>query len=246
MITTLNIEKTVLRIYDRLENSFRHANETVKNDNELWQELVFSLLSSRVKYEHAKATYDYLLSQTVVNEPKEFIFNSGSIYIIESILKTPVNFAWNNKNYLMPFPFSKQRSEYIFQTAQNIYSDSSLTEILKSYSSANETRKKLIYLCKGLGPKQASMYLNNINYSYNFAVLDTHILTYLYIMKIIKEKMKSISSLNNYEVLEEKFNNYAKDFQLNIRKLDMSIWIVMRTLKRNFSDEYRNISFRWT
>jgi N-glycosylase/DNA lyase len=246
MLSSVNIESTVLSIYEQLKSNSEKQKIELKNETELWLELIFSILSSRVKYEQVKATFQNLKKSEIISSPKQIISSNTNIKKIESILKMPVTYSYNEKKYFSCFPFSPQRSRYIYQSAKNIYETTSISDLLLKSESANDARKNLMSKCLGLGPKQASMYLNNIGYSHHFAVLDTHILAYLNIIQLLKEKFVSVSNLKKYESIEIMYFNYAKSFSVNLLKLDLAIWVVMRTLKRNFNYEYRNLSLRWT
>lgn len=246
MLNKKNVEDAVLKIYQKIGNTYVASFDSYTSEKELWYELVFSILSSRVKYELAMASFNNLKISKIINEPENMISSASITSDIESVLKNPVSYTYNDKQIISSFPFPKQRSKYIFRTAQNIYSDSSILEIIKSSSDAKLIREKLVNICVGLGPKQISMCLNNFTISNNLAVLDTHILSYLKLLQIIKLDLISVGSLKLYETIEEKFVNYANHLSANLRKLDLSIWIVMRTIKRNFANEYRNFSLRWS
>ena len=246
MLSKKNIEDAVLKIYQRLKYTHLPSFDKSSSEIELWHEFVFSILSSRVKYELALASFNNLKRSNVISEPKNLIVSNRITSVIESILKNPVSFNYNGKEYASSFPFPAQRSDYIFRTAQNIYTDSSILGIIGSSSDVKAIREMLVSKCIGLGPKQISMCLNNFAISNDLAVLDTHILSYLKLLKIIKPDIISVGSLRIYEAIEKKFINYANHLSVNLRKLDLSIWIVMRTLKRNFANEYRNFSLRWS
>jgi len=246
MLNKKNIEDAVIKIYHKIDHTNIITLNNFSNEKELWYELVFSILSSRVKYELASASYKNLKRSKILDEPQNIISSNCTTTAIESILKNPVSFTYNNNKYLSSFPFPRQRSEYIFRTAQNIYNDSTILEIISSSPDIKEIREKLVNICVGLGPKQISMCLNNFTVSNNLAVLDTHILSYLKLLHIIKMDIISVGSLRIYESIEEKFVTYANHLSANLRKLDLSIWIVMRTIKRNFVNEYRNLSLRWS
>lgn len=246
MLSKRNIEDAVLGVYQKIDNSFISPLDNSLDESQLWNEIVFSILSSRVKYELALASFNNLKKSKIINDPHKIIVSVEIVSDIESILKSPVSFFYNEKECISSFPFPKQRAKYIFRTAQNIYSHSSILEIIKSSPDAKYMREKLINICIGLGPKQISMCLNNFITSNNLAVLDAHILSYLKLLHIIKLDVMSVSSLRLYETIENKFIDYANKLSANIKKLDLSIWIVMRTIKRNFLNEYRNLSLRWS
>lgn len=246
MLSISNIEAAVLGVYQKIDSSYLPALDNSISENQLWRELVFSILSSRVKYELALASFKNLGKNKIIDDPYKIIKSIEVVSDIASILKSPVSFYYNEKECVSSFPFPNQRAKYIFKTANNIYSHSSILGIINSSTDVKEVREKLVDICIGLGPKQISMYLNNFVNSNNFAVLDTHILTYLKLLHIIKLDIISISSLKLYETVENKFIGYANRLSANVKKLDLSIWIVMRTIKRDFVNEYRNLSFRWS
>jgi len=81
----------------------------------------------------------------------------------------------------------------------------------------------------GIGPKQASLFLRNIGYAENLAILDTHILKYMKVVGLVPQILKTVSYSPKYEDIERILINYATKFKESLACLDTAIWIVMRS-----------------
>ncbi|MEA4967094.1 MAG: hypothetical protein VB048_03105, partial [Bacteroidaceae bacterium] len=54
-----------------------------------------------------------------------------------------------------------------------------IKEILINAETSSEARNSLISICVGMGYKQSSMFLRNIGFCFDLAIIDTHIIDYL-------------------------------------------------------------------
>ncbi|MBN2420715.1 N-glycosylase/DNA lyase [Candidatus Woesearchaeota archaeon] len=96
-----------------------------------------------------------------------------------------------------------------------------IKDILRGKSSV-ESREWLVKNIKGIGCKEASHFLRNVGY-FDLAILDRHVLNLMLENKIIKEKPKSLTKKNYFEI-EEKFNSLAKKANMSIAELDLNMW----------------------
>ena len=61
----------------------------------------------------------------------------------------------------------------------------------------------------GIGPKQSSLFLRNIGYAQDLAILDSHVMTYMKLMDLTPTRMKDVSKLATYEDVEERLAGYS-------------------------------------
>ncbi len=75
---------------------------------------------------------------------------------------------------------------------------------------------------KGIGFKEASHFLRNCGYS-GYAILDKHIINYLYELKLIKSNEVPTAE-NKYLETEKILINFSKDIGIHIDELDLLLW----------------------
>ncbi len=75
---------------------------------------------------------------------------------------------------------------------------------------------------KGIGFKEASHFLRNTGYS-GYAILDKHIIGYLYELELITSN-EVPSSENRYLEIENILKKFSKDIGINIDELDLLLW----------------------
>jgi N-glycosylase/DNA lyase len=77
--------------------------------------------------------------------------------------------------------------------------------------------------------------LRNIYYSENLAILDSHVIRYMILLKLVENDAKLIlSNEKTYVKLEDRLYDYASLNDKSISTLDIAIWIVMRLVQREF------------
>ena len=96
----------------------------------------------------------------------------------------------------------------------------------------HEARDTIVCLCKGIGQKQASLFLRNIHYSDGLAILDSHVIKFMRIQGIQKN-VKSSPSKTDYIKYEASLRVYADNLGRTLAQLDVAIWIVMRVVQRD-------------
>ncbi len=83
----------------------------------------------------------------------------------------------------------------------------------------------------GLGPKQTSLFLRNVTWSVDIAVLDVHVLAYMRLAGLAIEGDVP-TSLRTYEMLETRLRSYAVGRGVSLGLLDWAIWIAMRAARQ--------------
>ena len=222
------LKETVLRV--------RHEENTINkgkmNEKGLWKELVACILGSNVRYEQAYSAVrglgkEGLLSwESHIAKPARWEKEMAN-YLSER------RFLPKRKNGLLcRYRYPRAAASRIKNTALAIYgNDLKIRTILMNSTSPMEARNNIINKSKGIGPKQASLFLRNIGYSNDFAVLDTHVVHYLMLAGIMEVPADSLKSMNRYLQIEQLFQQYADSLQATAAEVDLAIWVLMRAFK---------------
>jgi N-glycosylase/DNA lyase len=116
------------------------------------------------------------------------------------------------------YRFYNKRADYILYNRK-------LKKIIKEKIkelSAFYLREWLVKNLKGIGFKEASHFLRNIGFK-DFAILDRHILRFLYKNKIINEIPSNLSK-RKYLEIENKLKNLADKLNITLSELDFLIF----------------------
>ena len=223
-----SVEKAILRVSNEIRATHSRFNWKQISEDKLWFSLVSCILGSRIKYEIAKKYSELLMIQHLLHPEGIIKDPTPSESAISNCLNTP---TLVNGLGVIRYPFSRIRARHIVQSCISIYSDktNSLKLILLSASSPEHARKILVNLCYGIGPKQASLFLRNIDYSSSLAIFDTHIIRFMHLIGLIEQNVK-ITSLNQYARLEGQLRSYAKSLGQELAILDYAIWVVMKVI----------------
>lgn len=232
MITSVfKIQDTILKVSYEAQ-SIVPTMPVLRSENKLLSELILCIMSSQEKYEVALAIMKELRKHNVLRVPKNKTEFGEIKLLVKYILQKPVEYKSNEQTYSRRLRFFVKKSQYITNTIENIYlNDMTIREILRQEDGIHETRKNIIKYSCGLGPKQASMFLRNIGYHSEFAVLDKHVIDYMRLIGLASVSETSFSNITTYQKMEVKLKSYAESFNLNLLHLDLAIWTTMRTLK---------------
>ena len=198
-------------------------------EEQLWNELVSCILGSQVRYEYSQCVINYLISEDLLSI-KYLLSNSERFerniqLALEKSIPSPLT-----KTGSIRYRYPRTKANYIRRTGESIYStNSSIRIILISCIDERTARARIMSVTVGIGPKQASLFLRNIGYAKNLAILDTHILKYMTVIGLVPKILKTVSYLPKYEDIEAILNNYATKFKESLACLDTAIWIVMRS-----------------
>ena len=189
------------------------------SEDDLWRELVFCLLGSRVKVEVVHAAIERMDGMCLLSQPQQ---NT----CLDEYEKETVTALYAG------YPFYRIRAKQIRRAAESLYtSKGSILKLLYSASDVRSARRLLVAEVAGLGPKQSSLFLRNIGYTKHIAILDVHILTYLNWVGLTDTPLKSISKLSKYEELEGSFIEHAYAFGYSPDQFDLAVWVVMKVAK---------------
>lgn len=233
MISIFKIQDTVLKVSIEAKKLVPEIS-VIKSENKLLFELVLCILSSQEKYEVALQVMKKFRQEDILRIPKSKSDFKVIEALIRNTLEKPVQFKFNEKVYSRRLRFFLKKGNYIIDTIKNIYlNDLTIKKILKNCCCVNESRKNIIKYTSGLGPKQASMFLRNIGFYSDFAVLDKHVIDYMRLIGITCISETNFSNISLYQKVESKLKSYAEINNLNLLHLDLAIWTTMRTLKQN-------------
>ncbi|MBU7030160.1 MAG: hypothetical protein HXS48_24720 [Theionarchaea archaeon] len=237
LVNVKEIENAVIGVSTYIENT--SACEMRWHDlpeEQLWCELVSCILGSRVPYETANSCVSHLYqrgflhSLNIAEEP-----DKAEKLLINELSKPLFSSSRNERGCRYPYP--RSRSKYIVQTAIEIYkkNGASLKDILVSCQNEYQARESIREKSKGIGYKQASLFLRNITYSENLAILDSHVTKYMVLMNMVEDtEIMNISTRHSYMKLEKVLLEYAISKDKPISTLDIAIWVVMRLVQREF------------
>ena len=231
MTSVFKIQDVVLKVSYEAQ-SIVPTMPSVRSENKLLSELVLCILSSQEKYEVALAVMKKLRKQNVLRVPKNKTEFREIKKELKITLQNPVEYKSYGETFSRRLRFFVKKTQYIINTIENIYlNDLTIRKILLQEECIQETRKNIINYSYGLGPKQASMFLRNVGYHTEFAVLDKHVIDYMRLMGLTTISEASFSNITAYQKIEMKLKSYADSFNLNLLHLDLAIWTTMRNLK---------------
>lgn len=216
------LERTVVAICHRLQKSIAWRQVRIECEVLLRKELISCIIGSQIRFETAKAimrNFNYLgvLDDIVWYNATNEEFKM----LVASVL--------SNTRCGMPCSaahrFPKLNTERIV-ALHCLLRSHSLYQLLTQSENIKDIRKYLVKFIPGLGPKQASMFIRNANYSENLAILDIHLLRFIDMIGVYSNP--SIASLSKYEQVEESFCGYAEELHVSPGVLDMAIWATMR------------------
>lgn len=191
-------------------------------ENRLWTELACCVLSSQVPYETAQAaavrleTSDLFLKESVA--PREL-----EVALAE-LLRCPFDIGGALRRYRFPDSRARQLTATVMEVRREA---KGLFDLLGTFGDIEIARKWFVTNAKGLGPKQASMFLRNIGASYDLAVLDRHLINYMMLMGLTADP-KPMRRMTDYRRDEVVLRDHAASFGLPVGVLDWAVWIVMR------------------
>jgi len=125
------------------------------------------------------------------------------------------------------YRFAKSRSQQL-DGARIALAQIPLNTRLANGTDPRTLRSNLIAEIPGIGPKQASMFLRNIGRSYDLAILDTHVLHFIYTQDLCSRDEIRIGTFRGYERAERVLVNYAESIGYPAGYLDWAIWATMK------------------
>jgi len=231
------IENAVIKLCNKIDSEGKKkVTWQDYSEEQLWSELVSCILGSRVLYETAKACTKHLRNSNLIEI--SIILNNPEVQENKLIkeLSKPIFPPFNGKKG-SKYRFPCFRSKHIVKTAIEIYHNSktSIKNLLEINRDANETRYTMIKKCHGIGPKQASLFLRNISYCDNLAILDSHVIRYIKLLRLKENSSTYNGQKCDYFLNENILSEYAKLKKKSLATLDFAIWVVMSLIYKEFS-----------
>lgn len=202
----------------------------------LWRELSSCILGSRVPFELARSSVRRLDRTGLLRILQRGGEYATSELLIRRELQKPLYSPLKADGSRRSYTFPNVRSRQLRLTAEAIYGTGrTLKELLGGCNDEYCARQVVADFSAGVGPKQASLFLRNIGFADNLAILDTHVLRFMEIMKLLKPNAPQPSTFSAYEKTETKLQMYADRMKAQMACLDTAIWIVMRVYQKEFS-----------
>ena len=218
------------------ENDQQSPSLARMTEDDLWRELVACILGSRVRFEVAHSALVRIEERRLLcQERRSAQFDNYERDVLDALSgKTRAEVGADIQRR---YPFFRIRANQIRRAAERLYrNQGSVRKFLDNSLDIRGARRRLVSEVPGLGPKQASLFLRNIGYVANIAVLDVHVLTYMSWVGLTDTLMKSVSTIGKYEMLEDSFIEHSYSFGYTPARFDLAVWVVVKMVK----EEYRS------
>ena len=172
-----------------------------KNDEEIFAEMIFCLLTPQSK---AKLCW----------------------HAVENLLKKDLLLKGDNKQIveeLKGVRFKYKKAGYIIEARKFFMKNDGIKQRLEKFRDTGEAREWLVNNVKGMGYKEASHFLRNIGLGENLAILDRHILKNLNLLGVIQKIPDSLSK-KKYMEIEKKMKKFAEEIGIKMSHLDLVLW----------------------
>ncbi len=201
-------------------------------ESQLWAELTCCVLSSQVPYETAQAAAVRLETSGLFL--KEGVAPRDLEVALAELLRRPFDIDGGSRRYRFPDSRARQLTATVVQVRRDA---KGLSDLLGSFGDIEIARRWFVTNAKGLGPKQASMFLRNVGASYDLAVLDRHLINYMVMMGLTADP-RPIRRMADYRRDEVVLRDHAASFGLPVGFFDWAVWIVMRVAKPKMINEH--------
>ncbi|NIP38034.1 MAG: hypothetical protein GWO07_14560 [Candidatus Dadabacteria bacterium] len=183
-------------------SDFKQIRKTA-TDEKLFEEMTFCILAAGTSARMALRS----------TEAVKYVLNFGDFNQIKRSLTGYYRYP-NLRAYYLIQCREHLKSEYGFR----------IKETLDRWKDPIEKRRFLANSpgIKGIGFKEASHFLRNTGHS-GYAILDKHIINYLYELKLIKSNEVPTAE-NKYLETEKILINFSKDIGIHIDELDLLLW----------------------
>ena len=225
------VPEPVLTHYEILKDkSNDRKNWLDVQEEHMWKELCFCILSANVSYDLVKSCITVLKDEGYL-DIKQLTNNKNFKNKLFNILNSSKFEPKKKDGTLRKYRYPRVRSEQIIKAARFIYLENkSIKQILEKFESDIDARNYLALNIPGLGIKEASHFLRNINYSESLAILDIHMLEFLRQRTLIQFNKGRALTKSIYLKIETVLRNYVKFHKLNLAVFDLAVWYYMRNL----------------
>lgn len=215
MIQGCRFDRTVAALCPLFEESLQAVSNNDMDEYDQRLELVACILGSQVRYEAANKALAQLEDIGLIDDDRWI---------------DPIDEAFEGEVYdqlSQGYRFPRARARQL-AGARNALASKRLGKRLGEASDPRSMRERLVDGIPGLGPKQASMFLRNIGWSYELAILDTHVLRFMAMKKLLPSSTANVSTVRSYERTERIAITYANAIGYQVGYLDWAIWVTMK------------------
>jgi N-glycosylase/DNA lyase len=229
------LQLAVIKVADEIKKLNKFVDWRFFYERDLFYELVACILGSRVRFEHAQFFTDQLHRHGLLNI-KRLNNDLKTLELnISDVLSRPLYLNTDISSKKQKYRYPNLKANHIRKTIESIYGEGlSLKKVLHNCKDPYEARYHLANYATGIGPKQASLFLRNIGYADDLAILDSHVLRYMSILQLISPTQNQVSNFKGYEKIEKTLQDYNDSLRTKLAHLDTSIWIVMRVYQEEF------------
>lgn len=195
------------RLFYDIEERLRSFKEiwVSGDENRIWEELVFCLLTPQSKAEACWMAVESLKAKGLILEGSE-----------EEI-------RWE----LEGVRFRNKKAKYIVE-ARSIFFNSGKALIkgtLEALGCPFKMREWLVDRVRGMGYKEASHFLRNIGLGEDMAILDRHILRCIIDLGLL-DKVPSSLSKGGYLSIESLLRKFSQEIEVPMSHLDFIFWYI--------------------
>jgi len=226
----VQIQSAVTAVAARISTETGQASWQDLSEGQLWSELVGCILSSQIRHEACCAAHERLIRLGLLDTGR--VDSADGLYQdLYHALRRPFAGTDNSFGFAGKYRFPKTKAEQISSTALHLFQRSKgLSVFLTESVDVCSVRRQLVAECSGVGPKQASLFLRNVGFSGDVAVLDAHVMRYMECMGLVDCPRLTLSSMRSYEQGEHRFRCHAWNVGFTAAVLDTAVWVVMRTI----------------
>ncbi len=188
----------------------------------LWEELCLCILSSHTRFELATEALARLKRGGLLRRLRERP-SRVSYPQVEAVLRPE---RLPRPNVKRALPFWRMRARQLVNAARLIFGHGQpgLKNLLSHWTEAEGLRRYLVTNVPGLGMKQASSFLQSVNFSRELAVIDTRILTFLRDELMVTDVEHGRLSPVTYLELERRMQRLAAANGMEMHTLDRIVW----------------------
>jgi N-glycosylase/DNA lyase len=213
------IEAVVRRLCPAVEAVLRAKPARLLSEQQLWFELSLCILSSRVPFRIAVSAAKAIKRDQLFTNPE------ASKEDFVTTLTKPMTIDRREIHYRFP----NVRGAQLYENKESLAGQKLRLLDLVSAARATDPSKARVMLVteiSGFGPKQASMFLRNVRAGEQLAILDSHVLTYLRIQRVVSKELPT--SMRLYERIEARFSSYARELGFSLECTDIAVWTTMQ------------------
>lgn len=180
------------------------------DEERIFQELIFVILTSQTEAEKAWEAAQYL-------ENEGLLLEGTAAEIEETLADNGVQYEKDKAKYIV-----ENRRSLSQPTLRNPEKSLKLKSQIEG-KEPEKVREWLVKSIKGLSWKGASHFLRNIGYGENFAIISGHIVRKMHQLGLIDEP-ELPENKEEYLKYEEALRKFSKEVDIPLEELDLVLW----------------------